>query len=154
RHGFGDPEEPREPAVPRIAVLTFDAGARFNGGDGGAAQYQQFRWNDAASVSGYLSERAGGAFVTFEPVALSSGLNPPAPEFLARLGEACQQSNCWFAADEGTTGLRFGYAGTPASRGAEPGIVILGESIAQGEEFGALLVRSALAGAATIGRAA
>ncbi len=77
------------------------------------------------------------AAVIVEPVAGNMGMVPPAPGFLERLRQLCDQYGCLLIFDEVMTGFRVAYGGAQQLYGITPDLSCFGKIIGGGLPVGA-----------------
>lgn len=90
-------------------------------------------WNDADVLEQLLIKKGDEiAAVITEPVCVNGGSILPAPGYLKKMRELCNQYNVLLIFDEIITGFRMGLGGAQKEYGVIPDLTTLGKAIAGG----------------------
>ena len=90
-------------------------------------------YNDAEAIEAELRNHASEiACVCVEPIAGNMGCIPPAPGYLQRLRELCDQYDTLLLFDEVMTGFRVAYGGAQSLYNVTPDLTCLGKIIGGG----------------------
>jgi glutamate-1-semialdehyde 2,1-aminomutase len=102
-------------------------------------------WNDLAVFRAYADRfGAGTAAIIMEPVLCNTGVIPPAPGYLERVRELCDEYGIVLIVDEVITGFRLGLHGAQGLLRVTGDLTILAKALGGGAPIAALAGRESL----------
>lgn len=110
-----------------------------------AALTRVARYNSLDQLEHYLAaDPKGIAAVIVEPVAANMGVVPPAPGFLADVGEIAHRYGALLICDEVITGFRLRFGAASEFFHVQPDLLMLGKIIGGGAPIGAVAGKAEL----------